>query len=58
MEMFKNLSEETKIQKAIDLVITDAISKGKTDTKQLIAYMDSKVFENAVKGYINLFNNN
>ena len=54
----KNLSNETKTQTAIQMVIMDAIEKGHTNSNELIEYMKSEVFEKAVKNYINLFNNN
>lgn len=57
MQTFENLSKEGKVAAAIKLVILDAIGKGKTDPKQLAAYMDSKTFDKAVKSYIDLFNN-
>lgn len=56
MQTFDNLSKEGKVKAAIKLVVLDAIGKGKTDPKQLAAYMDSKTFDKAVKGYIKLFN--
>jgi hypothetical protein len=52
----ENLSNETKTHYAIQLVIMDAIEKGKTDSKNLIAYMQTNVFKNAVKNYLDLFN--
>jgi hypothetical protein len=50
----KNLNIETKAKLAIQMVILDAIEKGHTNTKELISYMSSKVFEKAVKNYISL----
>lgn len=57
MQTFENLSKEAKVAAAIKLVVLDAIGKGKTDPKQLAAYMDSKTFDKAVQGYMDLFNN-
>ena len=45
----KNLSNETKTQTAIQMVIMDAIEKGHTNANELIEYMKSEVFEKAVK---------
>ncbi len=52
----KTLSNETKTQNAIQMVIMDAIEKGHTNTKELIEYMNSKVFSTAVNNYISMFN--
>ena len=52
----KNLSNETKTQTAIQMVIMDAIEKGHTNSNELIEYMKSEVFEKAVKNYISMFN--
>jgi len=51
-----NLSENTKIQTAVQMVIMDAIEKGHTNPSELIEYMKSEVFENAVKNYVSMFN--
>ena len=51
----KNLSNETKTQTAIQIVIMDAIEKGHTNANELIEYMKSEVFEKAVKNYISMF---
>ena len=51
----KNLSNETKTQTAIQMVIMDAIEKGHTNANELIEYMKSEVFENAVKIYFSMF---
>jgi len=50
------MTTTTQIQKAIQLVIMDAISKGHTNPSELTAYMASKTFDAAVKNYIKLFN--
>ena len=49
----KNLSNETKTQTAIQIVIMDAIEKGHTNANKLIEYMKSEVFEKAVKNFSN-----
>lgn len=52
----KNLSNKTKTEAAIQMVIMDAIEKGYTNSAELISYMKSDVFEKAIKNYILLFN--
>jgi hypothetical protein len=52
----KTLSNKTKTQTAIQMVIMDAIEKGHTSANELIDYMKSEVFEKAVKNYISMFN--
>lgn len=52
----KNLSNATKIQTAIQMVIMDAMEKGHTNANELIDYMKSEVFEKAVENYILMFN--
>jgi hypothetical protein len=54
----KNLSNETKTQAAIQMVIMDAIEKGHTNAKDLIDFMKSEIFEKAVQNYIAMFNEN
>ena len=49
------LSIETKTEKALQMVIMDAIEKGHTNTNELIEYMASDVCKKAVQRYINLF---
>lgn len=49
------ISIELATEKAIQMVIMDAIEKGHTDKNELVAYMQSEVFENAVQNYISLF---
>ncbi len=44
----------TKLEIAVQLVIMDAIEKGHTDKKDLIAYMSSETFNNAVENYLSL----
>lgn len=50
------LSKEEKTKVAVKLVIMDAIEKGHTNKKELIAYMNSGVFDRAVKRYVSLMN--
>lgn len=51
-----NISIEIATEKAIQMVIMDAIEKGHTDKNELIAYMQSEVFEKAVQNYVSLLN--
>ena len=51
-----NLSNEKRTEIAINMVILDAIEKGHTNTQELISYMKSKVFDEAVKNYIKIIN--
>ena len=53
-----NLSNEKRTEIAINMVILDAIEKGHTNTQELISYMKSKVFDEAVKNYIKIININ
>jgi hypothetical protein len=55
--IFTNLSKETKVETAVQLVILDAIEKGLTTVSEAVNYMKSEAFENSVKGYLNLMNN-
>lgn len=48
------LTNTTKTEAAIQMVIMDAIEKGHTNTSELVEYMKSLVFENAVKNYLSL----
>lgn len=48
------LSKASKTEIAIQMVIMDAIEKGHTNTSELIEYMKSLVFQNAVKSYLSL----
>ena len=57
-EDMKNLTEQSKTEYAIQLVIMDAIEKGHTNVSELTDYMKSETFEKSVKNYINLFNEN
>lgn len=43
------------IEKATQMVVMDAIEKGHTNKEELIHYMSSEVFENAVKRYLEMF---
>ena len=47
--------ETTLTEKAIGLVIMDAINNGHTDKDELIKYMASKEFKASVKGYVDMF---
>ncbi len=58
MTAFKNTTDKTKTEIAVQMVIIDAMAKGHTDKNDLIAYMQSETFENAVKRYIDLMNEN
>jgi len=42
-------------EKAMQLVIMDAISNGHTDKDAMIEYMASQAFKTAVKSYIDIF---
>ena len=53
----KDLSNKTKMQVAVQMVIMDAIEKGHTNANELIEYMKSEVFEKAVKNYLVLLEN-
>jgi len=48
------ITKETKITMAIQLVVMDAMEKGHTDTDELIEYMKTDVFHKAVKNYVAL----
>jgi hypothetical protein len=50
------MTTATTTQAAIQMVIMDAIEKGHTNSNELIEYMKSEVFENAVKNYVLMFN--
>lgn len=50
----KNLTNTTKTEVAIQLVIMDAIEKGHTNANELAEYMKSLTFEKAVKNYLSL----
>lgn len=50
------ISIELATEKAIQMVIMDAIENGKiTKPEDAVAYMQSTTFENAVKNYVELF---
>lgn len=42
-------------EKAIQMVIMDQIEKGHTDTKKLIKFMATQMFENQVANYVKMF---
>ena len=50
--MFKLMTAQQKIKFASEQVLLDAIEKGHTDKAELISYMQSDVFRNAVKSYL------
>ena len=54
MTTFSNISDSAKMEVAIQMVIMDAIEKGHTDKNELIAYMQSEVFEAAVQRYFQM----
>lgn len=58
MTAFKTATDKTKAEAAVQMVIMDAMAKGHTDKNDIIAYMQSETFENAVKRYIDLMNEN
>jgi hypothetical protein len=58
MNAFAKVLPETKAQIAIQLVIMDAINKGHTEQGQILEYMKSEIFENAVKRYMKLMDDN
>lgn len=51
----KDLTETTKTELAIQIVIMDAIEKGHTNENEIIQYMKSDVFDKAVSNYKNQF---
>lgn len=48
------MTTTTATQTAIKIVIMDAIEKGHTNTSELMQYMKTEKFENAVKNYVEL----
>ena len=49
------LSKEEKANLAVQMVIIDAIEKrGNIPTNEMIAFMNSEIFMNAVKSYLEL----
>ena len=47
-----NASQNTRLEFAMQMVIMDAMEKGHTNKDELIAYMASETFQNAVMGYM------
>ena len=47
-----NSVTETTAQLAIDMVIMDAIEKGQTNPADFVRYMNTTIFDNAVKRYL------
>jgi hypothetical protein len=57
MATFTQLSIETKTEIAIKMVVLDALElQGQVSPKQMIEYMNSQTFADAVKRYIDLMN--
>jgi hypothetical protein len=52
----KNLSNETKIEAAMQMAIMDAIEKGHVRISNLVEYMKSEVFKNATNRYVSMIN--
>ena len=52
----ENNMDKIIIEKASQMAIMDAMENGHTEKKELIEYMNSKNYSNAVTRYINLFN--
>ena len=52
-----NITNATATETAVKMVILDAIEKGHTNPAELVQYMKSEVFENAVKHYKSLLLN-
>lgn len=48
------LTKEQKTEVACKMVLMDAMEKGHTNKADLINYMRSKTFEDAVKSYIEM----
>ena len=51
----ENMTSEQQTEFAMKMVIMDAMEKGNTNKENLIDYMSSSTFENAVKNYIEMF---
>ena len=51
MSNFKQLTDQKQIELAMQFVIMDAIGKGHTNKEELIQYMFSETFTNAVTNY-------
>ena len=50
------ISNNSKMQLAVQMVIMDAIEKGHTNSNELIDYMQSDVFATAAKSYFEMLN--
>lgn len=57
MNAFNTLTNESKIEAAMQMVILDAIEKGHTCKSEMIDYMQSPEFEKQVKAYIQFMGN-
>ena len=51
---FNQLSKENKATFAAQFVIMDAIKKGHTDMSEMMEYMKTEIFKNAVFSYMDL----
>ena len=51
---FNQLSKENKVTFAAQFVIMDAIEKGHTDMSEMMEYMKTEIFRNAVFSYMDL----
>jgi hypothetical protein len=47
-----NSIDASTAQIAIDMVIMDAIEKGQTNPSDFVRYMNTTIFDNAVKRYL------
>lgn len=52
--VFQNLTIEQKTEYAMQIVLLDAIERGATTKNDLIQYMKSDVFTEAVKAYVSM----
>ena len=48
------ISKETKIMMAIQLVVMDVMEKGLTNTDKILEYMKTELFQKAVKSYVSI----
>lgn len=53
---FTTISNETKTELAVKMVIIDAIEKGHINPSELAEYMESEVFKNSVANYKSMMN--
>lgn len=52
----QKMSNQTRTEIAVEMVILDAIGKGHTNGQELMEYMRSEVFTNAVQSYLAITN--